>query len=120
MEPRILRTDTGYQFGNLLATGLTPRESQALLLRASEHSVDACAKIMGCSKASVQDRMSTLFYKFHVQTTAGLITKAFQTGALKFLTVFLCAQMAINPPDTARLSRIKISRTNSRNEQRLC
>lgn len=120
MDQQILRTETGYQLGDLCAIGLTPRESQALLFRATEHSVEQCAKLMGCSKASVQDRISTLFLKFHVRSTEGLITKAFKTGALKFLTLILCTLLSINTQDSARISRIKISRVHTRYEQRIC
>jgi DNA-binding CsgD family transcriptional regulator len=120
MEPRILRTQTGYQLGNLEATGITPRESQALLLRASGFNVDECAKAMGCGKANVQDRISNLFYKCGASSTPELITKAFQSGILRFLSVLLLIQLAIAPPDNAaRFTRTKLTRSPSRNEQRL-
>lgn len=119
MEPRILRTETGYQLGNLHVAGVTPRESQALLLRASGMSVDECAKLMNCGKANVQDRISNLFYKFQVRTTPELITKAFQTGALKFLSVLLVVQLVVSPPDAARITRIKLTRATYRHEQRI-
>lgn len=120
MQPRILRTETGYQLGNLHASGLAPRESQALLLRATGLSVAACAEVMGCGKNSVQDRMSNMFYKLKVDSTPALITKAFQSGFLRFLMLAAAVNLSVAMPDNHEFARTRVSRTNARREQKLC
>lgn len=80
MDHKILRTENGYQLGNLEATGLAPRECQTLLLRANGASITECAQVMNCGKSTVQDRVTNMFYKLHVDSTPQLITKAFQSG----------------------------------------
>lgn len=108
--PRILRTDTGYQLGKLHASGLTPRESQALLLRASGLSIAACAEVMNCGKSSVQDRIVNLFYKLHVNSTPQLITKAFQNGFLKFVTLAAAIHLGTATPDSHSFNRLRHTR----------
>lgn len=116
METKILRTEDGYKLGNLVATGLAPRESQALLLRASGFSVDATAKAMNCGRSNVQDRIVNLFYKLHANSTTELVTKAFQHGFLKFLTLVLAVQLSAASPDDNKFSRTRTARTTVRRE----
>lgn len=109
---KILRTHTGYQLGDLHATGLTPRESQALLLKTQGLSVGECAQLMNCSKASVQDRISTLFYKLNVNNTPELITKAFQSGFLKFLTLIAALNLSAAVLNDHSFNRVRTTRTH--------
>lgn len=118
MENRILRTETGYQLGSLHVTGLAPRESQALLLRATGLSIAACATAMNCGKSSVQDRIVNLFFKLKVDSTPELITKSFQSGFLKFLTLAAAIHLGIAMPDS-QFSRVRITRLHARNELRV-
>lgn len=81
---KIVKTGNGYLCGNLQCTGLTPRESQALLLRAQGLSIADCASTMQCGTSNVQDRIINLFYKLRVDSTLELITKSFERGILSF------------------------------------
>lgn len=117
-QPRILRTNTGYKLGALHAEGLPPRESQALLLRASGLSIADCASAMNCCKSSVQDRVSNMFYKLHVDSTPALITKAFQSGFLKFLTLAAAIHLGAAMPDHHKFSRTRLTRLQTRHENR--
>lgn len=92
IKSQLMRTDEGYQFLQLHASGLTPRESQALLLRASGASYKDCAEQMNCSIAAVKARISNLFYKLNAANTPELISNAFISGhlrALSFIAVVL-------------------------------
>lgn len=119
MNTRILRTDTGYQLGNLHASGLAPRECQALLLRASGASVTQCAQVMNCGKSSVQGRIANMFFKLHVDSTPELITKAFQSGFLKFLTLAAVIHLGAVLPDNHSLTRVRVTRSHVRQEMKV-
>jgi len=82
------RTATGYQCGKLHVTGLPPRQSQVLLLRALGNSRSECAQLLGCSIANVSGIMRTLFFKLHADSSAELITRAFENEYLRFLSIF--------------------------------
>jgi len=84
MNLKIVKTETGYMCGNLQCRGLTPRESQALLLRAKGLSIADCASTMKCGTRNVQDRIINLFYKLRVDSTRALITASFERGILSF------------------------------------
>jgi DNA-binding CsgD family transcriptional regulator len=115
-EPRILRTDTGYQIGQLHATGLTPRQSQVLLLRAEGNQVKQCAHALNCSSANVRQLLAELFYKLRANSSHELIARAFQAGHLRFLSVFALIGLCLcgnatndNPNELARIGRSRSS-----------
>jgi DNA-binding CsgD family transcriptional regulator len=117
-QPRILRTDTGYQIGQLHATGLTPRQSQVLLLRAEGNQVKQCADALNCSSANVRQLLTELFYKLRANSSHELIARAFQAGHLRFLSVFVLIGLCLcgnatneNPNDLARIGRSRSSLT---------
>lgn len=117
-QPRIMRTDTGYQIGQLHATGLTPRQSQVLLLRAEGNQVKQCADALNCSTTNVRKLLAELFYKLHAKSSHELIARAFQTGHLRFLSVFALIGLCLcgnatndNPNDLARIGRSRSSLT---------
>ncbi len=116
MENKILRTETGYQLGKLHVSGLTPRESQALLLRATGLSLSDCAQAMGCGKASVQDRIVNLFFKLRVNSTPELITKAFENGFLRFLVLLAAIHLGACEPSDTKIARVRVSRAPARHE----
>ena len=116
MENKILRTENGYQLGKLHVSGLTPRESQALLLRATGLSLSDCAQAMGCGKASVQDRIVNLFFKLRVNSTPELITKAFENGFLRFLVLLAAIHLGACEPNDTKFSRVRVSRAPVRHE----
>lgn len=89
----ITRTEHGYAYNGLEAIGLPPRESQALLLRASGKTGPQCAAIMGCSAANIANRISNLFYKLRADSTPELITKAFKSGTLRFMAIMLALHL---------------------------
>lgn len=90
MNPlQIKRTEAGYQFGNLIATGLPRAQSHALLLRARGLSFLEAARVMGCGEKNVKNAISALFYKTRSDNTPALITAAFESGLLRILCVIL-------------------------------
>ena len=116
MENKILRTETGYQLGKLHVSGLAPRESQALLLRATGLSINACAQAMNCGKANVQDRIVNLFFKLRVNSTPELITKAFENGFLRFLVLLAAIHLGACEQNDKKFSRVRVSRAPIRQE----
>lgn len=78
----IKRTKTGFQLENLLATGLPPRCSQVLLLRAKGLTVTDTAQQLGCGAETVKNRIKDLFYKLKARNTAEAIINAFNNGYL--------------------------------------
>lgn len=122
--PLTQRTDTGYQIGQLHATGLTPRQSQVLLLRAQGKSVRECAQLLNCSNNNVKQILNELFYKLQVNNTPALIMRAFESLHLQFLSLlaacFIALFASIAPDthnDTARIARNPRTQFN-RNFQR--
>jgi DNA-binding CsgD family transcriptional regulator len=115
----IIRTERGYRLDALEVTGLAPRESQALLLRASGLTVADTAKVMGCCKGNTQDRINNLFYKLKVNTIQQLIISAQQKGFLKVLTVALLilAQTTFSPSQPNRIRTARVLRTPTRYER---
>lgn len=112
MKTRILRTDTGYQLGKLHASGLSPRECQTLLLRATGASISECALELNIGKSSVQDRVTNMFFKLRADSTPELITKAFQNGFLKFLTLLAVIHLGAATPDNHSFTRVRHTRTH--------
>lgn len=85
---RILRLATGgYQFREMVATDLPPRQAQTLLLCACGFGVKQAANFMNCSQNTIKSLKSALFYRLDVHSTPELITKAF---LLKKLTTRTC------------------------------
>jgi DNA-binding CsgD family transcriptional regulator len=82
MNAKILRVENGYKLNCLTATGLAPRESQALLLVAQGHSYKSAAKAMGCGVKTIAGRIQNLFYKLKANNSRQMIANAFQLGHL--------------------------------------
>lgn len=130
--PRILRTETGYRLGDLEATGLTPRESQVLLLRAKGNSIAACAAALCCSQGNVRQITNTLFYKLRVNSAPALICKAFECKHLRALNlaaallIGICANWFMDTGQIARAQRtrtsshLRIQRTRNNKEESSC
>lgn len=122
--PLTQRTDTGYQIGHLHASGLTPRQSQVLLLRAQGKSVRECAQLLNCSNNNVKQILNELFFKLEVNSTPALIMRAFESLHLQFLSLFAALFIALfvstmgDPDDFApRIARAPRAQFN-RNFQR--
>lgn len=98
MSSPTTRTETGYQHGTLHVSGLAPRLSQVLLLRASGKSQKECAQLLGCSEANVKQALSTLFFKLKADSSPELITRAFQNGYLRFLSIFTALFISLSSP----------------------
>lgn len=114
MPKTIKRTDHGYECDGIHVSELTPRESQALLLRAHGYSYRECADMMNCSANAVQARISNLFYKLNATSTPELIMKAFRAGYLRFLSIavamlvgMLPAKLLDNQNQLARVQRVR-------------
>ncbi len=105
------RTETGYQCEHLHVSGLAPRLSQVLLLRALGKSIGEIAQLLGCSTANIKQAINTLFFKLNADSSPELITRAFQNGYLRFLSIFaalfvgLFATAFIDNHMAARISR---------------
>lgn len=106
------RTETGYQCEQLHVSGLPPRLSQVLLLRASGKSIPECAELLSCSTNNIKQAITTLFYKLRADSTQELIIKAIRNGYLQlrsfFFVSFMCFLSALQVNNTdiqARFSR---------------
>ncbi|HEY6527113.1 MAG TPA: LuxR C-terminal-related transcriptional regulator [Cellvibrionaceae bacterium] len=78
----IQKTANGYEFEDMTASGLAPRESQALLLLAAGYTYSAAADQMGCGVKSLAGRIQNLFYKLRANNGPQLIVQAIKTGHL--------------------------------------
>lgn len=110
----IVRTPNGYAYNGMEATGLAPRESQALLLRASGKSGAEAASIMGCSTNNIKNLIGNLFYKTGANSSPELISRAFKSGFLRVLTLAaalhtgaVMPNMPQHTDDLARIVRIR-------------
>lgn len=118
------RTATGYQCGKLHVTGLPPRQSQVLLLRALGNSRPKCAQLLGCSIANIKQATTELFFKLDADNATELVTRAFECGYLRFLSIFAALFIGLFATTTvdnhnfaARISRAprtQFSRTTAR------
>lgn len=91
-QPRILRTNTGYQLGNLVATNLPTRQAQTLLLCATGKSVKEAANELNCSAKNISQLKTVLFNKFNVNSAPELVTRAFECKTLQFLNAYASLQ----------------------------
>lgn len=91
----IKRVTDGYQLGNLLATGLPPAQSRTLLLRARGMGTDQSAAVLGCSSQNIKQQMRTLFFKLNCSNAPALITRAFESGLLRILSLLLASYIAL-------------------------
>lgn len=120
MNMHIQRTSTGYQFNGLEVTGLAPRESQVLLLRAAGLNIKECSRSLNCGIQTIKSRTSNLFYKLGAHSTPELIARAFKSGHLRVLTVLLALHVSITMPylDNSRDLIARSGRTRPRSSQR--
>jgi DNA-binding CsgD family transcriptional regulator len=116
----IKRIENGYQLGKLAAMGLPPRESQALLLAANGLSQNESATLMNCSAANIKGRLTNLFYKVSANSKAELITKCFENGILRFLSICLAIHIGIAAPGDYQFTRtrVRVARTPVKQEMR--
>ncbi len=121
----IKRTSNGYALGQLECVGLTPRESQALLLRAHGKSFTDAATIMHCSASSTKARISNIVFKLGIKSgkSAELIARAFVLGHLRLMTLLVMvatAHMSVAHPDTLNVIRTqRIARQQNHQRQSL-
>lgn len=92
------RTAAGYALDKLEAVGLTPRESETLLLIATGKTQREAAAILNCSVSNVKHRLESLFFKLRASRTPELITKAFSSGFLRTLALMLAMHISITGP----------------------
>jgi DNA-binding CsgD family transcriptional regulator len=85
----ILKTDAGYQLGNLLAVDLTKRQAETLLLCARGKSENEAACELECSANRISQLKCALFNKLNANSTPELITRAFEEGNLQFLDMHI-------------------------------
>lgn len=116
------RTATGYQCGDLHTTGLPPRQSQVLLLRASGKSVRECAQLLSCSADNIKQATQALFLKLHANSTPELITNAMRTGYLQlrsfFFVSFMCFLSVLQADDGIHARVSRTTRTKTARAQR--
>mgnify|MGYP003575099991 CR=1 FL=1 len=108
--------------GDMHVSGLPPRQSQVLLLRAQGKTQRECAQLLGCSTANIKQALNALFFKLHADCTADLIIKAIRNGYLQLRSILIaglmCFLSAVHADDgiNARVSRT--TRTQSTRAQR--
>jgi len=125
----IQRTERGYAFNGLEATGLAPQEARTLLLRAAGKSLAECAAFLGCSVNNINARTNNLFFKLRANSTPELIAQAFKSGALRTLALLAAINCAMVAPhfadNTSSDKAVRIARTlrvgtRNRRESELC
>ena len=94
----MIKTQEGYQLGNMLASGFSPRECQVLLMRAQGLSVKAIANAYNCSLNNIKSALSNMFLKTGAHNSTELITKAMQSGKLRFLSLLIALFFGLIPP----------------------
>jgi DNA-binding NarL/FixJ family response regulator len=82
---QILRTEKGYQAQQWEATGLPPRASQVLILRALGLTCAQAANELGCGTETIKNRIKDLYYRMRAHNTAQLINNAIAAGNLKIV-----------------------------------
>jgi DNA-binding CsgD family transcriptional regulator len=87
----ITRTENGYALNGLECVGLPRAQSHALLLRAQGRSFADAAEALGCSIQNVKNAIATLFYKLRADSSPELVTRAFESGFLRVLTLVAAA-----------------------------
>lgn len=118
----IKRIEGGYALDGLAIYGQPPRASQAALLIAKGHTAPQCGQVMGIKKDSVKALKQNLFFKFKAHSTPDFITKAFGSGALRFLSLLAALHIAIAAPGDHQFSRarVRISARPARTQNRDC
>jgi DNA-binding NarL/FixJ family response regulator len=110
----ILRTKTGYQLGNMEATGLAPRECQVLLLKALGYKNTAAAEYLGCGERTIRGRIENLLYKLKAHNSAQMVANAFKAGNLKIaLVIMLAITSTFTNDHNQRLNRARPTRTET-------
>lgn len=126
----IKRTDNGYQLHGIEATGLAPRESQALLLLANGLNFSEIAQHMSTSVGSAKARIQNVSHKLRLPTgrAARVIAAAYKAGNLRLtlallaaLTAGIAMPQATDAPDkAARIVRTLRPGTRNRREFENC
>lgn len=87
MERILKLASGGYEFREMIATDLPPRQAQTLLLCAYGFGVKQAANFMCCSVNTIKSLKSALFFRLNVNSTSEMITKAI---LVKKLTTRAC------------------------------
>lgn len=92
----IKRTNNGYQLHGIEATGLAPRESQALLLLANGLAFSEIAQHMSTSVGSAKARIQNVSHKLRLPTgrSARVIAAAYKAGHLRLALALFAALTA--------------------------
>ncbi len=115
----IERTPDGYQFNGLAVTGLAPRESQVLLLRAAGLNINECSRVLNCGVQAVKARTSNLLYKLHATNATDMVIKAIKSGHLRVLMLLIAAHLSLIAPTADTRDAIhRTGRTRPRTMQR--
>lgn len=97
--------ETGYQLEQLIADHLPKRQQEALLYHAQGLTDKQAAELMNCAPNTVKHLRKEIHYKCKSHSGAQLITKAFQNGYLRFLSLALTWSIGlgtfITPQDTS-------------------
>lgn len=115
----IIHTENSCIFQNIEVVGLTLRRREALALRTCGLSYKRCAQIMHCSADNVKNRIEDLYHEFRVNSTAQLITKTIQAGAMKILITLFAVQIVLASPSQHYLRTARNSRPPYSREMRL-
>lgn len=116
----IQRTSNGYKLRGIEASGLTPRESHAILLLANGLGFNEIAQHMSTSASSAKGRIKNIAFKLRLQNSKAsqVIAAAFAAGNLRTaLALFAAIHMGMAAPalidnetDLNRVARVRTYR----------
>jgi len=112
------RTEDGYSLQGLEATGLSPRQSQALLYIATDHTAGEAAQAMDCSTPNVNQLIQSLHWRLKTHRQGGLITAAFRNGFLRVVCLLLASFIGTGVTPEAEASDTDDQQLRFRNKPR--
>jgi len=112
------RTTDGYSLQGLEATGLSPRQSQALLYIATDHTAGEAAQAMDCSTPNVNQLIQSLHWRLKTHRQGGLITAAFRNGFLRVVCLLLASFIGTGVTPEAEASETDDQQLRFRNKPR--
>lgn len=112
------RTNDGYSFEGLETLGLSPRQSQALLYIATDHTAGQAAQAMDCSTPNVNQLIQSLHWRLKTHRQGGLITAAFRNGFLRVISLLLASLIGTGATQVADASDVDDQQMRFRNKPR--
>jgi|GEM_PF-6186623 len=115
--PRMSRAgETGYRIGNLVADKLPKRQCEILLYTAKGFNDKASAEEMNCAPSTAKHLRKQVHFKLNTHNGPELITKAFELGYLRFMSIALAILLGIGAITTPRPAEAS-DNTKTKNEE---